>query len=107
MSNVDYLHVDAPTADVMAAVRAATAMTELVDGDTLVNGDQRTALTVAPSVDDDNATVVDVYYGGDLADRRVISRRIYDYVVEHTAWDIEWDSDDADGIVASRVTTNA
>lgn len=107
MSNVDYLHVAAPPADVMAAVKAATGITELVDGDTLVNGDECTALTIAPSVDDGKATVIDVYYGGELADRRAISRRIYDHIVEHTAWDVELDSDDAADIIASRVTAHA
>lgn len=102
MSNVDYVRVGAPTADVMEAVRTATGVTEVVDGDTLVNGDDRTSLTVAPSVDDENETVIDVYYGGDLADRRAISQRIYDYIVEHTNWDVTLDSDDAEDVIASR-----
>lgn len=107
MSNVDYVIVGAgpSLSDVMTATKMATDSTEVVNGNVLITGDDCTSLTIYPSPA--NGTVVDVYYGGDLADRRVLSRGIYDYLVEHTDWDVELDSDDAEGIIASRVTTHA
>jgi hypothetical protein len=32
--------------------------------------------------------------------------RIYDYLVEHTDWDLTLDSDDADDIIASRIKSH-
>lgn len=102
MANVDYVTVGLgpSTQDVMSAVKTAMNATEIVDGNVLVTGDERTAVTVYASPGE--GAVADVYYGGDLADRRVIAQRIYDYIVEHTDWDVELDSDDADGVLASR-----
>jgi hypothetical protein len=37
---------------------------------------------------------------GEVADRQALSRRIYDYLVEHTDWDLTLDSDD---VIASRI----
>jgi hypothetical protein len=47
----------------------------------------------------------EVYHAGEVADRQALSRRIYDYLVEHTDWDLTLDCDDADDIIASRITS--
>ncbi|PQM45017.1 hypothetical protein C1Y40_04825 [Mycobacterium talmoniae] len=103
MANVDYVVLGPGPSlqDVMDAVKAATNATEIVDGNVLVTGDDRTAVTVYSSHGE--GVVADVYYGGELDERRAISRRIYDHIVEHTDWDVELDSDDTAGILASRV----
>lgn len=101
MSNVDYVVVGpGPSlADVTDAVKRASSATDLVNGNVLITGDDRTALTVYA---DDPEIVVDVYYAGDLADRRVVSQRVYDHIVERTDWDVRLESDDADDILATR-----
>lgn len=33
-------------------------------------------------------------------------KRIYDYLVEHTNWDLTLDSDNADAIIASRIMSH-
>ena len=99
MANVDYVMVGrgpSPT-DVMELVRLVSGATDVVKTNVLITGDDRTSLTVRPSASRPGSTLIDIYYGGDIADRRAISQRIFDYIVEHTDWDVELDSDDADG----------
>lgn len=109
MANVDYVLVGPgpSSADVMALVAVVSGATKVVKTNVLITGDDCTSLTVFPSASRPGSTVIDVYYGGDLADRRAISQRIFDYIVEHTDWDVELDSDDADGIIASRTKATA
>ena len=109
MANVDHVMVGrgpAP-AEVMALVKIASGATDVVKTNVLITGDDRTSLMVRPSASRPGSTLIDVYYGGDIADRRAISQRIFDYIVGHTDWGVELDSDDADGISASRTKANA
>lgn len=107
MSNVDYVIVGAGPSldDVLEAAKTAISATAVVDGKALITGDERTAVKLYESAGE--GVVADVYYGGDLAERRVISRRIYDYIVERTDWDVTLDSDDADDVIVSRIRARA
>lgn len=103
MANVDYVVVGpGPSlADVADAVKSASDATEIVDN-RLHTADERAELTVYPRSWQPGTTLIEVYYGGDLAHRRVLSRRVYDYLIDHTDWDVELDSDDADDTIAAR-----
>lgn len=103
MANVDYVVVGpGPSlAEVTEAVKTASDATETVDN-RLHTADERAELTVYPRSWQPGATLVEVYYGGDLAHRRALSHRVYDYIVDHTAWGVELESDDADSTIAAR-----
>jgi hypothetical protein len=71
----------------------------------LLVGD-RGQVTMYPDDDYPGQWFAEVYHSGDVADRQALSRRIYDYLVEHTDWDLALDSDDADDIIASRIKSH-
>lgn len=103
MANVDYVVVGpGPSlADVAEAVKTASDAIEIVDN-RLHTADERAELTVYSRSWQPGTTLVEVYYSGDLAHRRALSRRVYDYLVDYTDWDVELDSDDADDTIAAR-----
>ncbi|WP_261898252.1 hypothetical protein [Mycobacterium marinum] len=105
MANVDYVVVGPGPllADVTNAVKLASGATDLVNGNVLITGDDRTSLTV---YSDEPEIFVDVYYGADLDQQRAISQRIYDHIVEHTDWDVRLESDETDDIIASRTASD-
>ena len=63
-------------------------------------------VTMYPDNDYSGQWFAEVYHAGEVADRQALSRRICDYLVEHTVWDLTLDSDDADDIIASRIKSH-
>jgi hypothetical protein len=109
MANVDYVLVAGQPSppspdDVMQAVKVAIDATEVIDGNRLHTADERAEVTVWSRSWQPSTTVVEVYHAAD-EDQRELSRRIYNYLVEHTAWNLTFDSDNAADVIASRVKT--
>lgn len=102
IANIDCVSAVALADHMMAAVKQAAGLSHVVNGGTLVNGDQRTSVTVTPPEGDHADTLVSVYYGGDEDEQHAIAQRIYGHLCERTDWDIELDSDNADDVPASR-----
>lgn len=73
------------------------------DGRPYLRVDERSQVSMYPDSDDPNRWIAEVYHAGADEDQRALASRIYDYLAEHTNWDLVLDSDNADDIVASRI----
>ena len=108
MSNMDYVIVGAgpSLADVTAAVQIASGSVLTASG-WLHPGDYRAALRViADPVD--GGCVVQVCYAGDpVRLRHGLARAVYDSLVASTDWDLTWDSDDSEDVLAVRISNHA
>ncbi|MEZ0362395.1 hypothetical protein ACAG26_01635 [Mycobacterium sp. pUA109] len=109
MANVDYVIVGAgpSPADVTQAVQTAPSVVQVEKErryTRLRTGDERAEVSVWPRSWQPGVTVVEVYHVDD-DDQRALARHIYDYLVDHTAWDLTLDSDNAAEAIASRVKT--
>jgi hypothetical protein len=104
MANVDYVTVGAGPSrvDVAEAVKATLDITD-VEENRLYIADERVELRVSPSGRWPGGTTVHVYHAGADEAQTVLARRIYDYLVEHTDWDLMLDSDNSQEILASRI----
>ncbi|ORA41469.1 hypothetical protein BST20_05055 [Mycobacterium branderi] len=71
----------------------------------LLVGD-RSQVTMYADDDSPGQWFAEVYHAGEVADRQALSRSIYDYLVEHTNWDLTLDSDDANDTIASRIKSH-
>ncbi len=103
MANIDYVIVGpGPSlADVTTAVRDATRSV-LTDAGWLHPSDERAALRVIADPDSEGC-VVQVHYAGDPVTRRhELARTVYDSLAASTNWDLTWDSDDAQDVLAER-----
>jgi len=107
MANVDYVTIrGASLADALAALKAAADVTKVVErprSTTLLNSDERVELSASPRSWEPDTIVVEVYLGGSEEEQLALSRRVYDYLVENTDWDVELDSDNAEDTIASRI----
>lgn len=67
--------------------------------------DERTQVAMYPDSDDPARWIAEVYHAGADEDQLALAQRVYDHLVEHTDWDLILDSDNADDIIASRITS--
>ncbi|QZA17074.1 hypothetical protein K3U93_21105 [Mycobacterium malmoense] len=77
-------------------------VSRLTDSRPYLKVDDATQVTMYPDSDDPDRWIAEVYRAGADGDQSLLARRIYDYLVEHTNWDLVLDSDNADDILASR-----
>ncbi|HEX7322026.1 MAG TPA: hypothetical protein VF299_03690 [Mycobacterium sp.] len=75
------------------------------DGRPYLKVDARSRVSMYPDSDEPSRLIAEVWHAGTDDDQRALARRIYDYLVEHTSWDLVLDSDNADDIVATRITS--
>jgi hypothetical protein len=93
-------------ADTISAL-LSTSVSTLPDGRPYLRVDECTQVTMYPDDDYPGRWIAEVYHAGEVVDRQSLARRIYDYLTEHTDWDLTLDSDDADDVVASRIKTRS
>ncbi|MBS9535869.1 hypothetical protein KIH27_19990 [Mycobacterium sp. M1] len=104
MSNIDYVIVGTGPllADVRNMVKNITRSADAESG-WLHPADERASVYVKPDPECAGGTVVQVYYSADPPTRgQEYARSLYDELVRRTNWDLVLDSDETDGIVASR-----
>jgi len=109
VTNIDYVIVGSgpSLADVTAAVRAATDSV-LTETGWLHPSDDRAALRVIADPDEGGGWVVQVYYAGDpVRLRHELARTVYDSLAAATGWDLIWDSDDTEDVLAERIKSSA
>jgi hypothetical protein len=107
MANIDYIIIGSgpSDSDVLTAVTAAIGGAQ-TDSGWLHPADERAALRLSPDPEVAGGHVVQIHYAGDpTSARQALARNVYDALVEHTDWDLVLDSDDAEGIIASRIKT--
>lgn len=109
MSNIDYVIVGpGPSlADVRSTVEG---ITESVGDDHgwLLPDDDRASLYIKANREDAGGTVVQVHYAADPPTLgQAYARDIYDSLARSTDWDLTLDSDEAEGILATRIKSRA
>lgn len=109
MANVDYVIIGPGPglANVLSTVNTAVDGVEIVDANRVHTADERAELTVWRRSWQPDTTVVEVYHGGDLADQRALSKRVYGHLLNNTDWDLTLQSDEGDDIVESRIKASA
>ena len=103
MANIDYVVVGpGPSlAEVASAVQSAINSQEATAG-WLHPADECAALRVIPDPVN-GGHVVQVYYAGDpVRLRHELARSVFDALAGVTNWDLIWDSDDAEDVLAER-----
>jgi hypothetical protein len=81
-------------------------VSKLRDRRPYLRGDDRTQVTMCPDDDYPGQWIAEVYQAGEPADQLALARRIFDYLVERTDWDLTLNSDDdPEYVVASRIKT--
>lgn len=108
MTNLDYVIVGPGPSqpEVTAAVRSATE-SALTDSGWLHPPDERAALRVIADPED-GGWVIQVYYAGDPVQlRHELARSVYGALASTTDWNLTWDSDDTEDVVAERIRSRA
>lgn len=110
MAAVDAIYI-AGASSMRAAVDIISTFLEvsvstLDDGRPYVLVGDRSQVTMYSDDDYQGRLFAEVYHAGAVTDRQALSRRIYDYLVEHTDRDLTLDSDDADEVIASRIKSH-
>lgn len=107
MANVDDVCISgADSASQVAALISALLQVPVAtqkDGRPYLRVDERTQVSMYPDSDDPTRWVAEVYHAGADTDQLALAQRIYEYLAEHTSWDLVLDSDNADDIIASRI----